>query len=303
MTPLISGSHLGKRYGDITALDDLSITVERGSIVGLLGPNGAGKSTLLSLLMGVRRPTSGTLNVLGGNPRYRSVRERLGVTPQESSLPEALSVSETIDLVSAHFRDSVDRDELIEAFDLSGFLSRRCSALSGGQRRRLAVALAFVGNSELVLLDEPTTGLDLESRRLMWDSILTRHATGTTIIITSHYLEEIEALAERVVVIDKGRVIADDATLNLIGTFATKSVTLTTKDIISLRSLPSLIGAPKVGKDNEVSLRTNDSDELIREIVRSEIPFSELRVDRASLEDAFIAITKGSEHEAEVQDA
>ncbi len=299
MMSIIKCSHLSKRYGNIIAIDDLSITIEQGSMVGLLGPSGAGKTTLLSLLMGIRQPTTGTIRVLGGDPRKRSVRERLGVTPQETSLPQALTVSETIKLVSAHFKKSTDPGELIEAFNLSALLNRRCCTLSGGQRRRVAVALAFAGNPSLVLLDEPTTGLDPKSRRTMWGLIRDRHAAGTSIVITSHYLEEVEELAERVVVLDNGHILADDTVSVLIGSFATKSVSLVTEDIALCYSFSSAVGKPKIREGNVVSIQTNNSDDLIREIVRSAISFSDLWIEKATLDEAFLAIMNRSESEKE----
>src|SRR5690606_17468916 len=159
-------------------------------------------------LQGLRRPTSGTVSLLGGDPRDARNRVLLGTTPQETALPETLRVSEVIDFVGGHFPDRVSTAELSAQFGLDDVLRRQCGALSGGQKRRVAVALAFVGRPRLVMLDEPTTGLDVDARRTLWDAIRRQHAAGTTVIVTSHYLEEIEALAERVVVMGAGRVLA-----------------------------------------------------------------------------------------------
>ncbi|WP_317451825.1 ABC transporter ATP-binding protein [Microbacterium sp. NIBRBAC000506063] len=202
---------VSRRYGEQLAVDDVSLEIGAGSIVGLLGPNGAGKTTLLSLLQGLRRPSSGTVTLLGGNPLDARNRRALGSTPQETALPEALRVSEVVDYVGGHFGDRVPTARLAEEFGLTEFLRRQCGSLSGGQKRRVAVALAFVGRPRLVLLDEPTTGLDVDARRALWAAIRRQHAAGTTIVVTSHYLEEIEALAQRVVVMGEGRVLADDA--------------------------------------------------------------------------------------------
>src|SRR5690606_29217046 len=175
------------------------------------GPNGAGKTTLLTLLAGLRRPSSGQVELFGENPRQVRSRRHLGTTPQQTALPPVLRVSEVIDLVGAHFEDRVPTAELAEEFGLGDLLRRQAGALSGGQQRRLSVALAFVGRPRLVLLDEPTTGLDVDIRHVLWDAIRAFHAEGGTVLLTSHYLDEVEALAQRAVVIDHGRILADDS--------------------------------------------------------------------------------------------
>ena len=199
-----------RRFGELTALDNVTLDVNAGELIGLLGPNGAGKSTLLSLVQGRRRPTSGTVELFGGSPSDARSRLRLGSTPQETALPDTLRVGEVVDLVAAHYPDRVPTAEIADEFGFSELLRRQCGSLSGGQKRRIAVALAFVGRPKLVLLDEPTTGLDVDARHVLWSAIRRHHAAGTTVVVTSHYLEEIEALAERVIVIDHGRVLADD---------------------------------------------------------------------------------------------
>src|SRR5690606_11905636 len=164
-TPLSTLARLDRvtrRFGDITALDDVSLEIGSGRIVGLLGPNGAGKSTLLSLLQGQRRPTSGTVELLGGNPSDARSRRGLGCTPQQTALPPVLRVGEVIDLVSAHFENPIPKQEIAEEFGFSDLLRRQTGSLSGGQQRRISVALAFVSRPKLVLLDEPTTGLDVD---------------------------------------------------------------------------------------------------------------------------------------------
>ena len=201
---------VGRSYRAVNALHDVSLEVAAGELVGLLGPNGAGKTTLLNLLTGVRRPTSGRVELFGGDPRRAEHRRRIGVTPQETGLPPTLRVGECVDLVAAHFADPVPRGELLDRFGLADLVRRQTGGLSGGQRRRLAVALAFVGRPSLVFLDEPTTGLDVSARHALWDGIRSFHADGGTVLLTSHYLEEVEALAQRVVVLGAGRVLADD---------------------------------------------------------------------------------------------
>ncbi|MDR2999614.1 MAG: ABC transporter ATP-binding protein, partial [Microbacterium sp.] len=163
---LASFDRVTHRFGALTAVDDVTLEIPEGQILGLLGPNGAGKSTLLSLLQGLRRPTSGAVRLFGGDPREPSSRIGLGSTPQETALPETLRVGEVLDLVGSHFPERVGTGELAEQFGFEDLLKRQTGGLSGGQRRRISVALAFVGAPRLVLLDEPSTGLDVDARRV-----------------------------------------------------------------------------------------------------------------------------------------
>ncbi|MEV8639195.1 ABC transporter ATP-binding protein [Streptosporangium sp. NPDC051023] len=275
-----------REYGAVTALDRVSLDIRAGELVGLLGPNGAGKSTLVNLFAGLRRPTSGTVELLGGSPLDPLRRRGIGVTPQETGLPPALRVGECVDFVATHFPDAVDRGTLLERFDLGDLVRRQIGGLSGGQKRRLAVALAFVGNPRLVFLDEPTTGLDVEARRALWDAVKDFHAGGGTVVLTSHYLEEIEALAERVVVIGGGRVLTDDTMDAVRGLVGVRRVTLTSTE---LPDLPGVLGIEHEG--SRTHLLTADADALVRELVLADVPFTDLEIRPTSLEEAFLTIT------------
>jgi len=273
-------------FDSTRALDGVSLDVPAGQIVGLLGPNGAGKTTLLSLLLGLRRPTSGRVELFGGDPRDPASRRSLGSTPQETGLPATLRVGEVVDFVSRHYADPMSLGELLDGFGLDGLQRRQTGSLSGGQKRRLAVALAFVGRPRLVILDEPTTGLDVDARRSLWDGVRAFGETGGTVLLTSHYLEEVEALADRVVVIDDGRVVTDD-TLDAVRA----SVDLRR---VSLRSpaVPDLPGVVRHSSEHGVHhLYTPDADALVRDLVVSGLEFSGLEVRGASLEEAFLALT------------
>lgn len=170
-SPIVLADHVTRSFGKHTALNDVSLEVAAGESLGLLGPNGAGKSTLIALLCGLRRPDSGTVSIFGGDPREPRNRRLLGVTPQATAVPETLKVRETVDLVGAHFANPLDRDETLQQFGLESLADKQCGALSGGQQRRLLVALALVGRPSLVILDEPTTGLDVEARDTLWDRL------------------------------------------------------------------------------------------------------------------------------------
>ncbi|MEV4512999.1 ABC transporter ATP-binding protein [Dactylosporangium sp. NPDC049525] len=278
-----------RRYGEHLALDGVSLDIPAGGVVGLLGPNGAGKSTLINLLVGLRRPTSGTAELFGGDPRDPASRRRIGVTPQETGLPATLRVSECVAFVAAHFADPIPAGELLEGFGLAEVARRQTGGLSGGQKRRLAVALAFVGRPELVFLDEPTTGLDVQARRELWSYIAAYGRTGT-VVLTSHYLEEIEALADRVVVIGGGRVLADDTVEAIRGMVGIHRVSVA--DLPGLPTLPDLPGVVGVEHaDGRTSLLTPDADQLVRDLVLAGVPFRGLQVQPTTLEEAFLTIT------------
>lgn len=278
-----------RRFGDVVALDDVTLDIHPGAIVGLLGPNGAGKSTLLSLLQGLRRPTSGTVTLFGGDPRDPQRRSLLGSTPQETALPSTLRVGEVVDFVGRHFAERVPVGELAAEFGFEDLLRRQTGALSGGQRRRVSVALAFAGRPRLVLLDEPTTGLDVDARHALWAALRRQRDAGVTVVVTSHYLEEIEALAERVVVVGEGRVLADDRLDAVLGRVGTRVVRLATDVPDRVASLPGIRHAEHA--DGVSTLTVHDSDAFVTELVRSGVPFRDLGVRGASLEEAFLALT------------
>ncbi|MBX7269504.1 ABC transporter ATP-binding protein [Micromonospora sp. Llam7] len=289
---LARADRASRRYGSVLALDQVNLEVHGGELVGLLGPNGAGKSTLLNLLVGLRKPTSGRVELYGGDPREPASRRQVGVTPQETGLPATLRVGEVVDFVSAHYPDPIPRGELLDRFGLSEQVRRQTGGLSGGQKRRLAVALAFVGRPRLVLLDEPTTGLDVEARHTLWEAIRAFHADGGTVLLSSHYLEEVEALAHRVVVIGRGRVLADDSVDAIRAVVGVRRVSLTA-DV--LPALPGVVRTEQV--DGRTHLLTADADQLVRDLVASGVAFRDLEVRPTSLEEAFLTITTTAEAE------
>jgi ABC-2 type transport system ATP-binding protein len=276
------------RYGATLALDGVDLQVRAGELLGLLGPNGAGKSTLVNLLTGIRRPTSGRVELCGGDPREPASRRTLGVTPQETGLPGSLRVGEVVDFVRAHFPNPLDRAEVLDRFGLADLVRRQTGGLSGGQRRRLAVALAFVGRPDIVFLDEPTTGLDVAARRALWQGVREFHADGGTVVLTSHYLEEIEALAHRVVVLANGRVLADGSVAAVRGLVGMRRVSLTCP--VPLPDLAGVTRTEQVG--DRLHLLTADADRLVRDLVAHDVAFRDLEVRPTSLEEAFLTLTR-----------
>lgn len=294
MTAVIDVQDVTRTFGPVTALEDVTLEVGQGQLVGLLGPNGAGKTTLLSLVAGLRRPDSGTVRLFGQDPRDPASRIGLGTTPQETGLPETLRVSEVVELVARHFPDPFGTGEILDRFGLTAMARRQTGALSGGQKRRLAVALALVGRPRLVLLDEPTTGLDVEARHELWDALRTFHGEGATVVVTSHYLEEIEALAERVVVVGKGRILADDPLSRVLSTVARRKVLVRLPDNGVAERLANSVGSvsqPGREGDRTVFLAA-DADAFVRELVHTGVDFADLEVRGASLEEAFMNLTK-----------
>jgi ABC-2 type transport system ATP-binding protein len=300
-TPAVQVRGVTKRFGTVVALDDVSLDVGGGELVGLLGPNGAGKSTLLSLVSEQRRPDAGTVRLYGRDPRSAPARVPLGLTPQETGLPPTLHVAEVVDFVGAHYPDPVPSGELLEQFGLAELGRRQTGSLSGGQKRRLAVALALVGRPRLVLLDEPTTGLDVAARSALWAAIREYHAGGGTVLLTSHYLEEVQALAERVVIIDQGAVRADDSLDAVLRRVRFRRVVV--RGEARFDELPGVARAERVTAtepgDDAVygrpgdrlpprwELFTPDADALVRELVASGLPFEGIEIRGASLEEAF----------------
>jgi ABC-2 type transport system ATP-binding protein len=198
-----------KRFGGVVALDDVDLELRRGEVLALLGPNGAGKTTALSILLGLRRPDAGRAELFGADPRRPASRRAVGVTPQEASFPPTLRVREIVDLVGAHFAAAVATGELLDRFGLAECARRQVGGLSAGERRRLSVALAFSGRPLAVFLDEPTTGLDVEARRAVWRELCSYADGDGTILLTTHHLEEAEALASRVALLSHGRIAAE----------------------------------------------------------------------------------------------
>ena len=206
-----------KRYRKVEALRGVDLDIQPGELVALLGPNGAGKTTAVSVLLGQRRPDAGSARLFGRDPTLPATRRLVGATPQVAGFPDNLTVREVVDLVRVHYPDPAPTPELLGRFGLAELAGRRAGGLSGGQTRRLAGALAFAGRPRVLVLDEPTTGLDVEARRGLWEILRAFVADGGAVLLTTHYLEEAQALAARVAVIADGTIIAhgtvDDITV------------------------------------------------------------------------------------------
>lgn len=285
---VLSVDRVTRRFGDRTAVEDVSLEVRAGQVVGLLGPNGAGKTTLLSLVSGLRRPDTGTVRVLGLDPRDPSSRVALGVTPQQTGLPESLTAAEVVRFVADHHADPLPVRDALDRFGLADLADRRCGGLSGGQQRRLACALALVGRPALVLLDEPTTGLDVDARHALWEGIRSHRDEGVAVLLTSHHLEEVEQLSDRVAVMAQGRVLVDDTLERVLGRVDVDHLSWTG----TAGTVAQLDGVVDVRVDDaEVVVLARDADLVVRALVAGAADFRRLRVRGASLEDAFTHLT------------
>ncbi len=285
MSSVISVNNLRKSYGPNEAVAGIDLNIEAGEIFALLGPNGAGKTTTVEILEGFRSRTSGTVSVLGIDPDIkgqaaRKWRNRIGIVLQSTSDAGDLSVSETIRHFSKYYSNPRNVEEVITAVGLDEKESALIRTLSGGQRRRLDVALGIIGSPELLFLDEPTTGFDPEARRAFWSLIKTLRDSGTTIVLTTHYLDEAEALADRVAVINRGKIM-EISTPALLGGRSTSLATVTWLDGLILKSEQT---------DNPTALVCK-----LSELFENEIP--ELTVKRSSLEDVYLEMIGGADGE------
>jgi ABC-2 type transport system ATP-binding protein len=280
-----------KKYGDLEALKGISLSIELGEVVAMLGPNGAGKTTSISLLLGLRKPTSGTAKLFGLNPTDRRARSRAGVMLQESGVPQVLKVTEMIDLFRSYYPSPMPTARVVELAGLQDKAQSQTKDLSGGQRQRLYFALAICGDPELIFLDEPTVGLDVESRRAFIQSIKGFIASGKTIVLTTHYLEEADELAKRVVVIDHGQIIADASPDEIKAKVVGRKVTFTSTSALTPTDLDGLPITGSEIKDHHHMLMTAEPETVLRELFRRGVDIHDLEVTGAGLEEAFLSLT------------
>ena len=292
--PVIELTNVSKRYGAVTALTDLTISVAVGEVVAVLGPNGAGKTTAIGIMLGLRPPTEGSVRVLGGQPDSRAVRSRVGAMLQESGIPATLRVSEVVDLFRSYYPMALPREAVLAAAGLQDLEARRAGQLSGGQRQRLYFAIAICGDPDIVFLDEPTTGMDVESRHRFWDEVRALAASGKTILFTTHQLEEADALADRVIVIDRGTIVATGTPAQLKARGAGKRIRL--RGAFEATELTAWPGVRRVDRAGaHLVLTVDDTTDIMRRLFADGRAVDELIVEDADLESAFLDITRTTE--------
>ncbi len=293
MTPAIELVGASKRYGNFEALKNVSFAIEKGSLVAMLGPNGAGKTTSINLMLGLRRPTSGKALIFGEDPRRIATRKRFGAMLQESGVPQLLKVTELVELFRSYYPKPLPTDQVVKLVGLEEKANTLVRDLSGGQTQRLYFALAICGDPEVLFLDEPTVGMDVEGRRVFLRVIRDFAAGGKTILLTTHYLEEADELAERVLVIDKGKVIADGSPQEIKSRVAGCKITFTSSASLDATALNGLPVSASDVSDHSVTLMTNDPQSVLRELFRRNVDMANLEVRGADLEEAFLSLTGG----------
>lgn len=287
-----------KRFGDVLALDRVDLEVRRGEVLALLGPNGAGKTTAVNLLLGLMAPTEGAVRLFGKPPRMLAARQRVGAMLQISKVPETLKVREHLALVAAAYPQPLPFDAVIEVAGLAGLEDRLFGRLSGGQRQRLLFALAVCGDPDLLFLDEPTVGLDVEARRGLWDAMRRRVEAGGTILLTTHHLEEAEALATRVVLLDRGRVVAEGTPEAVARGVAGRRVRCRTRIAAAEARTWDEVGDVVLGADGVLEIAARVAEPVVRRLLERDPDLQDLEVRTAGLEEAILTVTARRHQEA-----
>ncbi|PWW05598.1 ABC-2 type transport system ATP-binding protein [Paenibacillus cellulosilyticus] len=291
-------SNITKVYKGKKAVDGLSLNVEKGSVVALLGPNGAGKTTTVSMILGLIQPTSGSVKLLGGDPKDRSVRDRIGAMLQDVSVIDNLTVAETIDLFRHYYKTPLPLEQLLQISGLTNERSKMASTLSGGQQRRLGFAMAVAGDPEVLFLDEPTVGMDVTSRQLFWDTVKAMAGRGRTIVLTTHYLEEADQVADRIVVINDGKLAADGTPSQIKATTIGRTITFTAGSTVTndhLYEIPGVTDAEWNGR--RVRLYSNDTDRLIAELITRGVEMKDIEIQSGGLEEAFRSLVSSAKED------
>jgi ABC-2 type transport system ATP-binding protein len=292
--PVVTLAGVGMRYGEVEALRDIDVAIHPGEVVAVLGPNGAGKTTAVAIMLGLRPPSTGTVRVFGLEPARRAVRERVGAMLQESGVPATLRVGEVLDLFRAYYPLTLPTQAILEAADLVDQRRRPVGKLSGGQRQRLYFGLALAGDPDLLFLDEPTVGMDVSARRAFWERIRALTAGGKTVLFTTHLLEEADALATRIIVIDQGRIVAEGTPAEIKARAAGKRIRV--RGHVPPGTLAGIPGVREAGRDGAYTvLEAADAMPVLRVLMALDPPIEEVTVEEAGLEAAFLGITQGQE--------
>ena len=293
--PVVELRSATKRYGRLEALRGISLTIGAGEIVAMLGPNGAGKTTSISLMLGLRRPTSGEVRLFGLPPADRRARSRAGVMLQESGTTGVLTVRELVELFSTYYPTPLPPGQAIAMAGLDDKADARVATLSGGQRQRFYFALAICGNPDALFLDEPTVGMDVEARRAFVASTQALAAAGKTIVFTTHYLREAEELAQRIIVVDRGVVIADAPPRDLMARVAGKRVSFAVAGALPAEALSGLAVAALDVANGRVRFLTSEPEAVLRALFERKVAIQDLEVAGADLEEAVLSLTRRPE--------
>jgi ABC-2 type transport system ATP-binding protein len=287
----VSLSGLRKRYGTVTAVDGVELTIAPGEVVALLGPNGAGKSTTIDMMLGLTTPDAGEVEIFGRTPRKSVLEGSIGAMLQSSALLDDATVGEMVAMIAALHRDPMPVERALRMAGVEDLAKRRCSKLSGGQKQRVRFAVAVVCDPELLVLDEPTAAMDVETRRRFWASMREYTGGGRTVLFATHYLEEAEDHADRVVLMRAGRIVADGSVAEVRAAVSGRTITAELSDVDSreLAELPGVRTAEIRGA--RVELRCGDSDAAIRALLHRFPRAHDIEITAVGLEDAFLALT------------
>jgi ABC-2 type transport system ATP-binding protein len=288
MSAAIHVERLHKRFGSMNAVDDVSFSVQAHSCCGLLGPNGAGKTTLIEILEGIQQPTSGQIHYFGALRPARELYQRIGLQFQQTALPDHQTVQETLQFFAALYQETMAFDALVDLCGLGGLLARDTRRLSGGQRQRLLLALALLNDPDLLFLDEPSSGLDPQSRRELWAVLQQVHASGKTILLTTHDMQEAELLCDDLILMDQGRIVLQGNPQSLLSEHVPDTQVSVPNGCVSA-SFQQLWHGQLMG--SELVFRTAQLPELLAQLQAADVPWSHIRLQPPDLNDLFITVT------------
>lgn len=293
MEPIVLLNNVTKEFKNKKAVDEVSFSIKKGEVVAILGPNGAGKTTTIMMMLGLLEPTSGNVQIFNKTPKDKEVRERIGAMLQEVSVIDGLKVREVIQLFRSYYPHPVSFNELIEMTGLNEEdLNKRAHKLSGGQKRRLSFALAMAGNPDLLFFDEPTVGLDIASRKLFWETVQKLKEQGKTIIFSTHYLQEADDVAERIILFHNGSIIKDGTPKEIKAKLTKKTVSFQASSHLSVEEFEQIAGVSQVYiKHNRIYLEADNTDAVLAVIFSRNMNISGIQVESGRLEEAFEQLT------------
>jgi ABC-2 type transport system ATP-binding protein len=293
MNEVVSVRNVTKTFHHKKAVNDVSFSIKKGEVVAILGPNGAGKTTTISMILGLLTPTAGEVRLFGRRPQEKNVREKIGAMLQEISVMPGLKVKELLELIRSYYPQPLPLQDLISLTGLTEQdLKTMAEKLSGGQKRRLSFALALAGNPELIIFDEPTVGMDITSRNRFWQTVEKLAGQGRTIIFTTHYLQEADEVAQRILLFKNGGIIADGTPSEIKARISKKSVSFQVDPAISLESLYKHPVINNIFRKNDrVIVHTDDTDKVLEILFLEKIGARDIEINRGKLEEAFAELT------------
>lgn len=296
--PAVTFENVSKNFGDVQAVNDLTMRIPQGRTVAFLGPNGAGKSTSIDMMLGLKKPSSGTVQVFGKSPRAAITSGEVGAMLQSGGLLSDVSVRELLVLMTKLHPKPIDIDELLKRANIADIAERRADKLSGGQTQRVRFAIAIAGDSDLIVLDEPTTGMDVENRQIFWETMKAEAARGKTVLFATHYLEEADQIADQVLVINKGRLLVAGTVAEIKARAGFQRIAFRLAGIgrEQLVSLPNVVSFDIV--HDRVQIQSSDSDKTFYAILDAGLRPEEIEISALGLEQAFVAITKQDNDDA-----